>query len=65
MSQQLDIILKEISKKDSNAIDELDCFVKKVIKIVEGISEIVNNEDLFTKIANILTKRKIKRYLLY
>lgn len=58
VSQQLDVLLDAVAKKSFKGIDKPGCSIGEVMQMVEGMPEIVENDELFMKAADILTERQ-------
>lgn len=58
VSQQLDVLLDAVAKKSFKGIDKPGCSIGEVMQIVEGMPEIVEDDELFMKAADILTERQ-------
>ncbi|KAL6282524.1 hypothetical protein ACE6H2_013453 [Prunus campanulata] len=60
VTKRLDSILHAIENRSSTfkSKDKAGCSIEEVMQVVEGIPEIVNDDDLFMKAADILTERK-------
>lgn len=56
VSQQLDVLLDAVAKKSFKGKDKPGCSIGEVMQMVEGIPEIVEDDELFMKAADILTE---------
>lgn len=58
VSQQLDVLLDAVAKKSFKGKDKPGCSIGEVMQMVEGMPEIVEDDELFMKAADILTERR-------
>ncbi|KAM1179372.1 hypothetical protein ACFX2J_018418 [Malus domestica] len=57
MIKQLDGILEAVNNC-SKSKDKLGCSIEEVMEVVEGMPEVVNDDELFMKAADIFAERK-------
>ncbi|XP_008352463.2 L10-interacting MYB domain-containing protein-like [Malus domestica] len=57
MIKQLDGILEAVNNR-SKSIDKPGCSIEEVMQMLEGMHEVVNDDELFMKAADIFTERK-------
>ncbi|BFG30335.1 hypothetical protein CerSpe_166100 [Prunus speciosa] len=56
--KRLDSILESVANRSSRNNDKPGCSIEEVMQVVEGIPEIVEDDELFVKAADVLTERK-------